>query len=267
MRRHSWWRTPVTSVRVSCGCWVVGCWTWLRRMWPRVTRSDCCSPRRSGVVARRGLSFRPRGDGVTDVIARLPDQVADRLRIYLDAFTAPRRRRLGSADSDVDLLPLPRRRGVAFRALLEQVPVEGLPTHGGTPTSVVVMLDCESLRSGARCGRLSTGGRMSATEVRRLRVHREHPPGRPRWCRRGARPRPHPAAVLHRPAQGDGRPRPALSRRGLRHPCRVVRGPPRRLRPGRAEVAPTSPTGCPALLVPPPPRSRSAVAQRPTAQR
>lgn len=114
------------------------------------------------------LSFRPRGDGVTDVIARLPDQVADRLRIYLDAFTAPRRRRLGSADSDVDLLPLPRRRGVAFRALLEQVPVEGLPTHGGTPTSVVVMLDWESLRSGAGAAAVSTGGRMSATEVRRF---------------------------------------------------------------------------------------------------
>jgi hypothetical protein len=114
------------------------------------------------------LRFRPRGDGVTDVIARIPDQVVDRLRVYVDAFTAPRRHHLGSSGSEADQLPLPTRRGHAFCSLLEQMPASGLPAHGGTATSVVVMLDWESLRRGVGSAELSTGGRMSATEVRRL---------------------------------------------------------------------------------------------------
>ncbi len=113
------------------------------------------------------LSFHPRGDGVTDVIARVPDAVADRLRAYLDAFTSPRRRHLAAA-ADLDLVPLPRRRGLAFCALLEHLPADGLPTQGGTPTSVVVMLDWESLRRGLGVAELSTGGRVSVSEVRRL---------------------------------------------------------------------------------------------------
>ncbi len=122
------------------------------------------------------LSFRPRGDGVVDVIARVPEQVADRLRVYLDAFTAPRRSALGSppgaavgsAVGDVDLLSLPRRRCEAFCALLEHLPAAGLPVHGGTATSVMVMIDLETLRGQVGVAELSTGGRMSATEVRRL---------------------------------------------------------------------------------------------------
>ena len=68
------------------------------------------------------LSFQPRGDGSTDVHARLPDQVASRLRTYLDAFTSPRRAPLG----EVDALPVARRRGEAFCALLENLPDAGL---------------------------------------------------------------------------------------------------------------------------------------------
>jgi hypothetical protein len=123
--------------------------------------------------AETRVSFRPRGDGVIDVYARLPDHVADRLRVYLDSFTAPRRRHLDpdatrAALGDVDSLSLPRHRGVAFCALLEHVPSDGLPVHGGTPTSVVVMLDLETLRSGVGAAELSTGGRITATEARRL---------------------------------------------------------------------------------------------------
>ncbi|MGA8246249.1 MAG: DUF222 domain-containing protein [Nocardioides sp.] len=112
--------------------------------------------------------FRPRGGGVTDVLARLPEQMADRLRAYLDSFTAPRRRHLERPLGDVDLLPLPRRRGAAFCSLLEQLPSSGLPSHGGTATSVVVTIDVESLRQGLGSADLSTGGRISATEARRL---------------------------------------------------------------------------------------------------
>jgi hypothetical protein len=42
------------------------------------------------------LDLRPRGDGSTDLHARVPDHVANRLRTYLDAYTSPRRLATGS---------------------------------------------------------------------------------------------------------------------------------------------------------------------------
>jgi hypothetical protein len=113
---------------------------------------------------------------VTEVCARVPDHVADRLRVYLDAFTSPRRKHLDSMGEgewvwplgDLDGLSLLRRRGEAFCALLEHIPADGLPVHGGTATSVVVTLDFETLCSGAGAAELSTGGRITATEARRL---------------------------------------------------------------------------------------------------
>jgi hypothetical protein len=118
--------------------------------------------------ARAGtrLSFRPRGDGSTDLYARLPDAVASRLRVYLDAYTSPRR--LPSTDSDVDLLPLARRRGEAFCALLEHMPSHGLPRHGGTATAVMVTLDLEALATGLGLAETSTGDLITASEARRL---------------------------------------------------------------------------------------------------
>jgi hypothetical protein len=99
--------------------------------------------------------------------------VADRLRVYLDSFAAPRRRHLdpdstGAVLGDVGSLSLPRRRGEAFCALLEHIPAVGLPVHGGTATSVVVTLDFESLCSSVGAAELSTGGRITAGEARRL---------------------------------------------------------------------------------------------------
>jgi hypothetical protein len=111
------------------------------------------------------LSFRPRGDGTTDLSARLPEAVASRLRVYLDAYTSPRRLAL---DSDVDQLPLPRRRGEAFCALLEHVPADRLPSHGGTATTVMLTLDLDTLRTGLGLAETSTGGVVTAAEARRL---------------------------------------------------------------------------------------------------
>jgi hypothetical protein len=119
--------------------------------------------------AESRVRFRPRGVGVTDVLARVPDAVADRLRAYLDSFTAPRRSHLDrAAVGDVDLMPLSRRRGEAFCALLEQVPADRLPVHGGTATSVVVTIDLDAITRAVGTAGLSTGGSMTATEVRRL---------------------------------------------------------------------------------------------------
>ena len=114
-----------------------------------------------------GMFFRPRGDGSTDVNARLPDHVANRLRTYLDGYTSPRNKRLG----EVDALPLSRRRGEAFCALLENLPSSGLPQQGGAATTVSVVIDYGTLledlgRAGVAV--TSTGDRISADEARRM---------------------------------------------------------------------------------------------------
>src|SRR4051794_27585836 len=122
---------------------------------------------RAGAATR--LSLRPRGDGSSDLYARLPDHVASRLRAYLDAYTSPRRIRLDSnVLSDVDLLPLPRRRGEAFCALLEHIPAHGLPQHGGAPTTVMVMIDLKAPRARLRPAATSTGETTPAGQARRL---------------------------------------------------------------------------------------------------
>jgi Domain of unknown function (DUF222) len=105
-------------------------------------------------AAATRLSFKPRGDGSTDLHARIPDHVAGRLRTYLDAFTSPRRPDLDPGE--VDLLPIARRRGAAFCALLENLPDTGLPTHGGTATSVMVTLDFNTLLREAGLAETST---------------------------------------------------------------------------------------------------------------
>jgi hypothetical protein len=113
------------------------------------------------------LFFRPRGNGSTDVNIRLPDPVANRLRTYLDGYTSPRNKRLG----EVEELPLSRRRGEAFCALLENLPASGLPRQGGTATSVLVTIDYATLlqRVGeAGVAVTSTGDKITADQARRL---------------------------------------------------------------------------------------------------
>ncbi len=113
------------------------------------------------------LFFRPRGDGSTDLNARIPDHVANRLRSYLDGYTSPRNNRLG----DVDDLPLSRRRGEAFCAFLENLPASGLPRQGGTATTIAVVVGLQTLLADlgkAGVAVTSTGDKMSADQVRRL---------------------------------------------------------------------------------------------------
>src|SRR5215216_2859741 len=113
--------------------------------------------------AETRLQLRDRGDGSSDITGRIPTPLAHRLRTYVDAYTSPRRSPLG----DVDQLPLPRRRGEAFCALLENLPVSGLPKHGGTATSVMVMLYLEDLRAETghpSWAETSTGDRVTAEE-------------------------------------------------------------------------------------------------------
>ncbi|MBF4765652.1 DUF222 domain-containing protein [Nocardioides islandensis] len=115
------------------------------------------------------VTIRHRGDGSSDLYARVPTPVARRCQTYLESYTAPRRGPLGDAlGDDVDQLPAPRRRGEAFCALLENLPANALPKHGGTATSVMVMIDLESLKTGTGLAETSTGDRVTAEQTRRL---------------------------------------------------------------------------------------------------
>jgi hypothetical protein len=128
--------------------------------------------RRADAATR--LSLRRRGDGSTDLKARIPDTTAGRLTAFLNAFTAPRRhhhlnQRAGEAD-EFAALPVDRQRGIGFVALLENIPTSSLPKHGGTGTTVMVTLDYETLLADATdagFATTSTGQTVTAGEARR----------------------------------------------------------------------------------------------------
>ena len=139
--------------------------------------------RRASAATR--LNLRRRGDGSTDLHARLPDLVAGRLTAYLNAFTAPRRRHHW-ADTDPQTvetpfglltppvenefanLPIARQRGEAFVALLENIPTNSLPQHGGVATTLTVTIAYETLLAELGVATTSTGERITAGQARRL---------------------------------------------------------------------------------------------------
>jgi hypothetical protein len=125
------------------------------------------------------LTMRRRGDGATDGHFRIPDALAGRLRAYLHAYMSPRRGHLttpfGPADAptpdEVADLPIERRQGIAFATLLEHIPTDALPQHGGTATTLVVALDYDTLvgdLGSAGVIATSAGDLVTAGEARRL---------------------------------------------------------------------------------------------------
>lgn len=126
---------------------------------------------------RTFLLMRPQGDGTTELRARVPDATAERLRVYLEAHAAPRRAHLaGAGDAEPvsatvageRLVPYSTRMGWALCALLEHLPADLLPLHGGSATTVVVTLSYDQLRDELGVAELSSGGRITAGEARRL---------------------------------------------------------------------------------------------------
>jgi hypothetical protein len=126
--------------------------------------------RRADAATR--LSMRRRGDGSTDLRARIPDPAAGRLTAFLNAFTAPRRRhQMNQTEPDEFAnLPVDRQRGIGFVALVENIPTTSLPRHGGTATTVMVTLDYDTLlrdATDAGFATTSTGEKVTAGQARR----------------------------------------------------------------------------------------------------
>jgi hypothetical protein len=124
-------------------------------------------------AAETRLTFGRRGDGTTDLFARFPTPVANRLRAYLDAYVSPRRHGdanavIPTADDEVRQLPLARQRGIGFVAFLENLPADDLPSHGGAATTVTVTVDLAGLLADVGVATTSTGDSITVGHARRL---------------------------------------------------------------------------------------------------
>jgi hypothetical protein len=109
------------------------------------------------------LWFGQARDGLVPFGGKLPEAQADLLKNQVGAIAAPRR----NEDTDADL-SFGQRMGRAFCHWIEKIPTDGLPTTGGTPATLTVNIDFNDLKSQLAAATLSTGTRVSASEVRRL---------------------------------------------------------------------------------------------------
>jgi hypothetical protein len=109
------------------------------------------------------------GDGSTRITIHLPDATATRLGAYLESFTSPRHSgpaRQGPGEAD--RIPVDRRRGQAFCALLETVDPKWLPVHGGDATTVIVTVSLAELCKQLGVAELGPADKLTAGEARRL---------------------------------------------------------------------------------------------------
>ena len=178
----------------SWGC----CSIWPRRLRTRSSAQRLLAEERAGPTPRPDCRSTPAVTGPPTSHARLPDHVASRLRTYLEAFTSPT---AYPRSATWTALPTERRRGEALCALLENLPDTGLPVHGGSATSVTVMLDLDQLISGlGGVAVTSTGDRLTAEQARRLRLPGPDHPRRPRPQGRGSSTSAAPPGCSHRPS-------------------------------------------------------------------
>ena len=122
---------------------------------------------------RTSLTFRRRGDGTTDIHIRISDAVAARLRTILEAYSSPRRSHHDDTVARTDpatgqVVPQAVLFGHAFGAMLEAIPTDRLPVHGGTSTQVVVTIDHDTLRTQLGVAGLDTGDLVSVAQTMRL---------------------------------------------------------------------------------------------------
>lgn len=147
------------------------------------------------------IVFRRRGDGTTDLKARLPDLVAVQLQNYLRAFAAPRRAHLDDRSEAPAIdpetgkrVPYSRLLGQAFCAFIENYPGDLLPQHGGTATTVNLVVDLDDLQRRAGYATTADGEQeVSLEELLRQACNATIVPwvfdtdGQPLWMGRSSR--------------------------------------------------------------------------------
>jgi hypothetical protein len=115
------------------------------------------------------LRVRRRGDGTTDLHARLADAVAARLLTNLHAYTSPRQP-AQQQQVPADRQPYDRELGHALGSLLEHLDPHRLPLHGGDATTVVVTVGLDDLQERLQAAGLARVGDelMTPSQARRL---------------------------------------------------------------------------------------------------
>ncbi len=110
-------------------------------------------------------------EGTTHGRFRIPARHGQMLTKMVLALSAPSRA-VGTTLTGIDPdLPTPVRHGIAFTQLIETYPAEALPMTGGCSATLVVTMTLDQLLAdldAAGVCTLDTGGRISATEARRL---------------------------------------------------------------------------------------------------
>jgi hypothetical protein len=110
-------------------------------------------------------------EGTTHGRFRMPTLQGQMLEKMLLALTTPTRAVATNTTGIDPDLPAPVRRGIAFTQILETLDARDLPTTGGCGATIVVTMTLEQLLADLEASgvcTLDTGGRISASEARRL---------------------------------------------------------------------------------------------------
>lgn len=120
-------------------------------------------------AANARITFFDDGHGTCHGRFAVPSWHGALLREQLHSLADPRRTPTEDSDDEArHPVITPERLGEAFMEYIERYPADQLPRHGGNATTVTVTLDLDTLLSGTGAATLSTGGRISAGEARRL---------------------------------------------------------------------------------------------------
>uniref|UniRef100_UPI00036E04AE HNH endonuclease signature motif containing protein n=1 Tax=Nocardioides sp. Iso805N TaxID=1283287 RepID=UPI00036E04AE len=114
--------------------------------------------------AKATLTISDHGNGMTRIHALVPEAVGERLHTLLEAFAQPR---VAALEADGRVRPRNRLFADAFAQLLECVPGDRVPAHGGDTTAVIVTIPIEYLHSELGIAQLGDTN-VPAGEARRL---------------------------------------------------------------------------------------------------
>jgi hypothetical protein len=114
------------------------------------------------------LTMTEDGQGCVHGRFTLPTLQAAMLKKALLALAAPKHQAAVDGTAPVPGRPSAERMGQAFCEYVERYPADRIPDAGGVPASVVITMDLEKLQQALGAGVLDDGGRISATQVRRL---------------------------------------------------------------------------------------------------
>ena len=116
------------------------------------------------------LWFGQARNGLVPFGGKMPVLQAELLKNQVGAIAAPRRRVVSTSSTTEEELTYSQRMGRAFCHWIEKIPTDGLPVTGGTPATLTINLDHDTLAQQIReaPGMLATGERLSASEIRRF---------------------------------------------------------------------------------------------------